>query len=186
MSSAPYPMSFNELSKRIATRGDLATVLIAAPIGFVGDIALGLAGIVSPGACAVLTASTALGIKNGVQAMLPSKPAAVDHAAFQMGKQAVDQSQSILGRANALARSIASLRADELPYDLSDEATEHLRRLESEIELFQQGITDENTFARAVNSALKFYRREKHLDDGEGSTDEAPTKVRRSRRITLD
>ncbi|SIO50014.1 hypothetical protein SAMN05443247_06607 [Bradyrhizobium erythrophlei] len=53
---------------KFTTRGDLATVLIAAPVGFAADIVLTLGGVISPGTFSLLTASAALGAKNAIQA----------------------------------------------------------------------------------------------------------------------
>ncbi|MGX1151428.1 hypothetical protein [Bradyrhizobium ottawaense] len=62
-----FPFSLKDLTSKIATKGDLATVLIAAPVGYGLDLALSLTGIISPGTFGLLAASSALGTKQLIQ-----------------------------------------------------------------------------------------------------------------------
>lgn len=159
------PFSFGDISKRIATRGDLATVLLAAPIGFVGDVALSMTGVISPGACALLTASTALGIKSGIEASL-SRGRRAEAEPPPAGP--ATPRQELIGRAEALLirmNEMTSVSFGEDRHADWEAAQEQVRRLNEELDLFRRGVTDDQTLAEAVAKALKFFRKAKKLDN---------------------
>jgi hypothetical protein len=69
------PLTWKDLKEKIATRGDLATVLIAAPVGYGVDLLLSLTGVISPGTFGFLAACGALGAKQAVQSSAERKRA---------------------------------------------------------------------------------------------------------------
>jgi hypothetical protein len=155
-----------ELWKRVVTKGDLATVLIAGPIGFVGDIALSLTGLVSPGTCALLAASGALGIKNGIQAARSnglSKSSAKEIGTSSAGAQPpplIEKARTMQNNLDALKASAAS--------GPNAEATKSLDReifvLGAELNLFEKGVSTEIALDAAIQRALNFYRQRIGLD----------------------
>jgi hypothetical protein len=62
-----FPATWRQILGPAPTRGDYATVLIAAPVGLVVDGLLTIHGIPSPGVASLTTASVALGVKRAVQ-----------------------------------------------------------------------------------------------------------------------
>lgn len=149
-------ISAQELWKRVATRGDLATVLIAGPVGFVGDIALSLTGFVSPGTCAVLTASTALGVKNALQSRLVAVKADQEN---RSGNEMLPISSSYSDarrRAHRLYEKLVnnSKRMDGKNETLASEAA----KLEVEIGLHEDGLSDDQTLSAAIERGLEVYR----------------------------
>jgi hypothetical protein len=169
-----FPLTPTELMKRVATKGDLATVLLAAPIGFVGDILLSLTGIISPGACAVVTASTALGLKNAVHAALSSKASAPEPRVHELAD--ANQLRRSKKLVYALRQELEKAEVKEL-----EPLYEYEQRLTKEINLFEDDLSTESTLEMATSEALEFYRGELGLADGR----EKVGRLNRSRRLNV-
>jgi hypothetical protein len=131
-------MDWKQILSKVSTKGDLATVLLAGTAGFVGDVALSLAGVISPGTCAVLAASAALGAKNGVQAGLDGRRA----------------------RRTAIASREEQLRKTHIAIETLYEAglNGEALRLRKEVDLFMKGLSDETELASVTKRCLDEYR----------------------------
>lgn len=168
-----------ELRKQIATDGDLATVLIAGPIGFVGDIGLSLTGLVSPGTCAVLTASTALGLKRWFQAAKRSLSRPDEDISMagapdkKSGRELREKTERLLRRS-----------WDDWHNNTSEEGEPpaELATLRAEMELFDDGLSDVSDLKSAFDKALIYYRSTKGLAQGDKPT---TNKLRTPRAINV-
>jgi hypothetical protein len=151
-SRGQFPMSAADLWKRVATRGDLATVLVALPIGFIGDLLLLGAGVVSPGVGALLTASVALGIKNGIQSSFSPRAATTGpngQRALPAPKALQELSRPVIERAEDMRDTLKALTVYGTGMDKTsaDQARDQeVLALQANIDLFTKKLITEATF----------------------------------------
>ena len=130
---------WNALVRKITTPGDLATVLIAAPVGFVADVALSLTGLISPGVVGLLAASTALGAKKGIEATV------------QHSKGRDRASVPIKEKATA---AIDLLRENELEIEAD--------AIVRELKLYESGLSSEKQLDDVIDKGISAYRKKHH------------------------
>jgi hypothetical protein len=128
-------LEWNELLSRISTKGDLATVLLCGTAGFVGDVALSLTGLFSPGVVAGLAASAGLGVKSGVDGFLEHR------------QNRNDSSQGIEKAGKVITLLMGAGFAEDA------------NRLERELTLARNGLSDLNTLSRVTEECLEHWRK---------------------------
>lgn len=116
--------SIAELFEQVTSPGDAATVLLAGTLGLVADAGLNVVGFLSPGSCGVVAASTALGVKKGMEArrargseLSPAQRATkILGLAVELGLADVSELKNAieLHEQGVLSDAALSLSADEL------------------------------------------------------------------------
>jgi hypothetical protein len=144
------------LLKQASNPADMAVVLLAGTVGFVADAGLNLIGFLSPGVVGIAAATSALGVKRGVDA-------------WRLRRQQL-RAEHLL--ATDLLRRVEiirlMLRADSTPH-------EAFGRLQREVELYEAGLSSIENLHEAVDEAVDWLRR------GEPATQ--PVGPQRTRRL---
>ena len=135
---------------KVTTKGDLATVLIAMPVGFTADVLLSLGGVISPGTCAFLLASAALGAKKTVEAGIEERTKHRDGRQLLQIESKVKREETTKIEERA-KKTIELLKRHEL--------TEQAGAIERELELHQVGVelTDQK-LTEAIEMGISAYR----------------------------
>jgi hypothetical protein len=131
-------MEWKEILSKVSTKGDVATVLLAGTVGFIGDVALSLTGVISPGTCAALAAAAGVGAKQGIQAGIEGRRSG--RLAKAAAHDAVEKAQKAAG---VLDREGLDVEA---------------RRLNRELLLFNEGLSDETQLAATTKQCLDALR----------------------------